>query len=295
MISHQFSGTGVAIITPFNTNGSIDFNSLSNLVEFQINNGINYLVVMGTTGEAATLNKDEKKAVIDHVVKINNKRIPVVVGIGGNNTQEVVNNIKSFDAYEDIAGVLSVAPYYNKPSQEGLYQHYKCIAEACPVPVILYNVPGRTAINISAETTLRLANDFENIVAVKEASGNMEQIMTIIQNKPENFAVISGDDALTFPMICLGSSGVISVVANAYPKEFSDMVNAALNSEIEKAKLLHYKLFEIIQNLFTEGNPAGIKAILSIKGLIKNCFRLPMTDVSDSHYSKLEKLNSQIK
>jgi len=295
MISHQFTGTGVAIVTPFNADGSIDFNSLSNLVEFQVSNGINYLVVMGTTGEAATLDKDEKKAVIDHVIKINNKRTPIVVGIGGNNTQDVVNNINDFHAYSDIAGILSVAPYYNKPSQEGLYQHYKCIAEASPVPVILYNVPGRTAVNISAETTLRLANDFENIVAVKEASGDMEQIMTIIQNKPEDFAVISGDDALTFPMICIGSSGVISVVANAYPKEFSEMVNAALNSDIKTAKDLHYKLFEIIQNLFTEGNPAGIKAILSINKLIKNNFRLPMTGVSDKHYAKLEKLINQIK
>jgi len=295
MISHQFTGTGVAIVTPFNSNGSIDFNSLDNLVEFQISNGINYLVVMGTTGEAATLDKDEKKAIIDQVIKINNNRVPIVVGIGGNNTQEVVNSIKNFHAYEDIAGILSVAPYYNKPSQEGLYQHYKCISEASPVPVILYNVPGRTSVNISAETTLRLANDFENIVAVKEASGNMEQIMAIIKNKPSDFAVISGDDALTFPMICIGADGVISVVANAYPKEFSEMVNAALNSEIENAKLLHYKLFEIIQNLFTEGNPAGIKAILNINKLVQNYFRLPMTGVSDQHFSKLEKLNSKIK
>ena len=176
-MSHQFSGTGVAIVTPFDTDGSIDFNSLTNLVDFQVNNGINYLVVMGTTGESATLNKDEKKAVIDHIIKINNKRVPLVIGIGGNNTNEVVDGIKSFHAYNEIAGILSVAPYYNKPSQEGLYQHYKMIAEASPVPVILYNVPGRSAVNISAETTIRLANDFENIVAVKEASGNMEQIM----------------------------------------------------------------------------------------------------------------------
>jgi 4-hydroxy-tetrahydrodipicolinate synthase len=294
-MSHQFSGTGVAIITPFHTDGSIDFNSLTNLVNFQVNNGINYLVVMGTTGEAATLNKDEKKAVIDHIIKINNKRVPLVIGIGGNNTNEVVDGIKSFHAYNEIAGILSVAPYYNKPSQEGLYQHYKMIAEASPVPVILYNVPGRSAVNISAETTIRLANDFENIVAVKEASGNMEQIMEIIKNKPTDFAVISGDDALTFPMICLGAEGVISVVANAFPKEFSDMVNSALVSEIAKAKALHFKLFEIIQNLFTEGNPAGIKAILHINNLIENNFRLPMTGVSANHYSKLKELANQIK
>ncbi|MGZ2368299.1 4-hydroxy-tetrahydrodipicolinate synthase [Ancylomarina sp. YFZ004] len=294
-MSHQFSGTGVAIITPFHTDGSIDFNSLTNLVDFQINNGINYLVVMGTTGEAATLNKDEKKAVIDYIIKINNKRVPLVIGIGGNNTNEVINGIKSFHAYNEIAGILSVAPYYNKPSQEGLYQHYKMIAEASPVPVILYNVPGRSAVNISAETTLRLASDFKNIVAVKEASGNMEQIMEIIQNKPIDFAVISGDDALTFPMICLGAEGVISVVANAFPKEFSDMVNAALASEISEAKALHFKLFEIIQNLFTEGNPAGIKAILHINNLIENNFRLPMTGVSANHYSKLKELVNQTK
>ena len=294
-MSHQFSGTGVAIVTPFHTDGSIDFNSLTKLVDFQLNNGINYLVVMGTTGEAATLNKDEKKAVIDHIIKINNKRVPLVIGIGGNNTNEVVEGIKTFHAYNEIEGILSVAPYYNKPSQEGLYQHYKMIAEASPVPVILYNVPGRSAVNISAETTLRLANDFENIVAVKEASGNMEQIMEIIKDKPNDFAVISGDDALTFPMICLGSEGVISVVANAFPKEFSDMVNAAMESKIAEAKALHFKLFEIIQNLFTEGNPAGIKAILHINKLIGNNFRLPMTGVSANHYSKLEKLANQIK
>ncbi len=294
-MSQQFSGTGVAIVTPFHADGSIDLNSLTNLVDFQVNNGINYLVVMGTTGESATLNKDEKKAVIDHIIKVNNKRVPLVVGIGGNNTNEIVEGIKNFHAYNEIAGILSVAPYYNKPSQEGLYQHYKMIAEACPVPVILYNVPGRSAVNISAETTLRLANDFENIVAIKEASGDMEQIMDIIKNKPTGFSVISGDDALTFPMICLGADGVISVVANAFPKEFSDMVNYARQSKIAEAKKLHYKLFEIIQNLFTEGNPAGIKAILNINNLIENNFRLPMTGVSTKHYSKLKNLVNQVK
>jgi 4-hydroxy-tetrahydrodipicolinate synthase len=294
-MSQQFSGTGVAIVTPFHADGSIDFNSLTNLVNFQVNNGINYLVVMGTTGESATLNKDEKKAVIDHIIKVNNKRIPLVVGIGGNNTNEIVEGIKSFHAYDEISGILSVAPYYNKPSQEGLYQHYKMIAEACPAPVILYNVPGRSAVNISSATTLRLANDFENIVAVKEASGDMEQIMDIIKNKPSGFAVISGDDALTFPMICLGADGVISVVANAFPKEFSDMVNYARKSRIDEAKELHYKLFEIIQNLFTEGNPAGIKAILNINNLIENNFRLPMLGVSANHYAKLKRLVNQVK
>lgn len=292
-MSQQFSGTGVAIVTPFHTDGSIDFTSLTNLVEFQITNGINYLVIMGTTGESATLNKDEKKAIIDHFIKINNKRVPLVIGIGGNNTNDVVDDIKSFHAYNEIAGILSVAPAYNKPSQEGLYQHYKMIAEACPVPVILYNVPGRSSVNISAETTLRLANDFENIVAVKEASGNMEQIMEIIKNKPQGFSVISGDDALTFPMICLGAEGVISVVANAYPKEFSEMVNYARQSKIHEAKEIHYKLFEIIQNLFTEGNPAGIKAILNINKLIENNFRLPMTGVSTKHFEKLKNLVKQ--
>jgi len=294
-MSHQFSGTGVAIVTPFHKDGSIDFDSLTNLVEFQVNNGIDYLVVMGTTGESATLNKTEKQVVIDHIININNKRVPIVVGMGGNNTNEVVEGIKSFQAYNEIAGILSVAPYYNKPSQEGLYQHYKMIAEASPVPVILYNVPGRSAVNISAETTLRLANDFENVVAVKEASGNMEQIMAIIQDKPADFAVISGDDALTFPMICLGAEGVISVVANAFPKDFSDMVNAAKESKISEAKALHFKLFEIIQNLFTEGNPAGIKAILHINNLIENNFRLPMIGVSANHYSKLKELANKIK
>ncbi len=294
-MSQQFSGTGVAIITPFHSNGKINFGSLTNLVDFQINNGVNYLVIMGTTGEAATLNKDEKKAVIDHIIQVNNKRVPLVVGIGGNNTSEVVENIKGFHAYNEIAGILSVAPYYNKPSQEGLYQHYKLIAEASPISVILYNVPGRSAVNISASTTLRLANDLKNIVAIKEASGDMEQIMSIIKNKPTNFSVISGDDALTFPMICLGADGVISVVANAFPKEFSDMVNYALQKNIDQAKALHYKFFEIIQNLFTEGNPAGIKAVLNINNQIDNNFRLPMTPVSTNHYAKLKDLVHQIK
>jgi len=290
MTKNKFAGTGVALVTPFRKDGSIDFNSVEKLVEHQISNNIDYLVVMGTTGEAATLSKDERLAVINYVAEINNKRVPMVVGVGGNNTRDVVDRIKTYEGSKDIDAILSVAPYYNKPSQNGIFQHYKTIASASPVPLILYNVPGRTSVNISAETTLKIAHEVDNIVAIKEASGNFEQIMQILRDKPEGFEVISGDDALTLPLLTIGVSGVISVVANAYPADFSEMVRLALKGNLAEARIKHFKLFEIIRNLFTEGNPAGVKAVLDIMNLVPNNLRLPLTPVSRSLRNKLAKL-----
>ncbi|MFA8434883.1 MAG: 4-hydroxy-tetrahydrodipicolinate synthase [Marinifilaceae bacterium] len=290
MTENKFTGTGVALITPFRKDGSIDFNSLEKLVEHQISNGVDYLVVMGTTGEAATLTKDERLAVINYVAEVNNKRVPMVVGAGGNNTQEVVDRIKTYEGTESIDAILSVAPYYNKPNQKGIFLHYKTIAAASPVPIILYNVPGRTGVNISAETTLKIAHEVDNVVAIKEASGNLEQIMEILRDKPEHFKVISGDDALTFPMLTLGASGVISVVANAFPADFSEMVRLTLNNDLTGARAKHFKLLEIIQNLFVEGNPAGVKAVLDIMNIGPNYLRLPLTPVSRTLYNKLAKL-----
>ena len=286
MNNNKFHGTGVAIVTPFNDDKTIDFNALEKLVERLINNSIDYLVVLGTTGETATLTKKEKNEVLDFVIKINNKRLPIIAGYGGNNTAELVESIKSRD-FSGIDAILSVAPYYNKPSQAGIYQHYKTISENSPVPIVLYNVPGRTSVNISAETTLRLAMDFENIIAIKEASANFTQIMQIINNKPDNFTVISGDDALTLPLISIGVKGVISVTANAFPKEMSDMVNFALNNDFDSAKSVHYKLIEIINAFFEDGNPGGVKAALSILGIIKNNTRLPVVPVNNKVFNKL--------
>ncbi|MBN2274432.1 MAG: 4-hydroxy-tetrahydrodipicolinate synthase [Bacteroidales bacterium] len=294
MSQKSFTGTGVAIVTPFRNDCSIDFKSLEKILEHIISGGVDYAVVLGTTGESVTLSRDEKKAVINFVIDTVDKRIPVVVGIGGNNTQEILNNISSTE-FDNIDAVLSVSPYYNKPSQQGIYQHFKAITTASPVPVIVYNVPGRTGSNITAETTLRLAHDFSSIVAIKEASGNLGQIMQIVKNKPKNFHVISGDDALTLPMISVGAAGVISVVANAFPKEFSSMVNYALKGEIAKASILHYKLLDIINALFEEGSPSGIKAVLEILKYARNNVRLPLAPVSEKHYAKLEALVKKIK
>lgn len=293
MTLNKFEGTGIAIITPFLDNGDVDFDSLHKLVDFQITNGVNYLVVLGTTGEAATLSKDEKAAVINAIIETNNNRVPLVVGFGGNNTREVVEQINQFNSFDKIDAILSVAPYYNKPSQEGIYQHYKEIASASPVPVIIYNVPGRTGVNINADTTIRIANELSNVIAVKEASGNMEQIMQIIKDKPDHFMVISGDDALTYPMIQLGASGVISVIGNAFPNEFSSMVTQALERKSE-ALQSHYHFFDIIKGIFEEGNPAGVKAILHQKGIILNNLRLPLVPVSESLYKKLNNLKEEI-
>ncbi len=291
---NKFTGTGVAIVTPFKSDLKIDYTALETHLEHLITNGVNYLVVLGTTGESVTQNEYEKDELIRFIKDKVNGRVPLVLGIGGNDTQAVVNKIGKTD-FNLIDGILSVAPYYNKPTQEGLYQHFKAIAEASPVPVILYNVPGRTGSNISAQTTLRLAHEFENIVAIKEASGNIAQAMYIIKDKPKDFIVISGEDALTLPLMSIGVSGVISVVANAMPKEFSNMVQLALDNKFREAEKIHYKLIEFIDTLFVEGNPGGVKAALKILGIIENNLRLPLVRVSDETYGKLEELIKNIK
>jgi len=283
----NFTGTGVAIITPFRKDGSVDFKSLETLIEHLIKGKVEYIVALGTTGESVTLTKEEKSAITEHILDVTDNRIPIVIGIGGNNTAEIVQAVEHIDATR-FAAILSVSPYYNKPSQEGIYQHYKAIAEASPLPVILYNVPGRTNSNISAETTLRLANDFENIVGVKEASGNMGQIMRIIKYKPKDFFVISGDDAITLPILASGGDGVISVVANAFPKDFSEMVRQGLKGNFAEARKLHYKLTDITDLLFADGNPGGIKAALEILGIGSNILRLPLVPVNKRIYTMLQ-------
>lgn len=282
----QFKGTGVALVTPFHKDGSIDFKSLKKLVEHVIAGGVNYLVVLGTTGETVTLGKDEKNAIVDYVVEMADNRVPIVLGIGGCNTQEVVNTIKETD-FENIDAILSVSPYYNKPSQKGIYLHYKTISGISPVPLIVYNVPGRTASNITAETVLKLATEFENIIGVKEASGNLFQCMEILKKKPKEFLLISGDDMLTYPLMALGADGVISVVANAFPKEFSEIVQNSLKGNWNKARELHFKLLEIMELLVVEGNPAGIKAALEITKVVSDNLRLPLTSVSKLTYNKI--------
>lgn len=289
MNNSKFKGTGVAIVTPFRVDGSIDFKSLQNLINHIIENGIDYIVVLGTTGEAVTMNEDERSAVVNYVIEVTEKRVPIVKGIGGNNTSQIVTTIKSSD-FEGIDAILSVSPYYNKPGQKGIYQHFKTIACASPVPIILYNVPGRTGSNISAETTLQLAHDVSNIIAVKEASGNLDQVGTIIKNKPKGFLVLSGDDPLALPLIALGADGIISVTANAFPFEFTKLINAALKGNFDEARKYHYLLIDIIHSLFVEGNPAGVKAALSIKGIISNHLRLPLTGVSRATYNQLTNL-----
>lgn len=285
----NFTGTGVAIVTPFTNKGEVDFPALTKLVEHLIKGKVEYIVVLGTTGETATLSKEEKKQVIAHIVKTNKKRIPLVLGVGGNNTAEIVETLKK-DDLSAFSAILSVSPYYNKPSQEGIYQHYKAISKASPLPVILYNVPGRTASNITWDTTIRLAKDFKNIIAIKEASGNIEQCMKIIKHRSDNFLVISGDDNLTLPLIASGADGVISVVANAYPKDFSDMVRAALKHDLKTAQKLHYKLMEITEQLFADGNPGGVKVVLAQKNITKSTVRLPLVEPNEGVKAKLKKI-----
>ena len=285
----DFKGTGVAMVTPFSKDKSIDYKGLESLIEYLIDGGVEFLVSMGTTGESAVLSTEEKLGIVAFSKSKINGRLPFVVGIGGNNTTAVVDQINTID-FTGIDAILSVSPAYNKPTQEGIYQHFKAISEACPVSIILYNVPGRTSSNMSADTTLRLANDFENIVAVKEASGDMEQIMHILRDKPKGFNVLSGDDALTLPMVLMGALGVISVQAMAMPNEFSEMVRQGLKGNLEKARALHYPQLKIIDNLFVEGNPAGIKACLKIKGVCDDYVRLPLVGISRERYLKLENL-----
>ena len=290
---NKFKGTGVALVTPFRKEGEVDFNALQKLVEFQIENGVNYLVVQGTTGESVTLTDEEKVSVLEYIIDVTKNRVPIVLGVGGNNTSNVVQQIKKFNSYR-IDAYLSVSPYYNKPSQAGIVAHYGQIAQATDKPIILYNVPGRTGSNMTAESTLTLANTYANIIAVKEASGNLEQIMEIIKNKPSDFLVISGDDALTLPHIACGGDGVISVVANAFPKRFSSMVDYALKGDLEKAKPLHYELFPIIQQLFADGNPGGIKYVLKLISIGEDHMRLPLVNINDEVAKKLYELVAAI-
>lgn len=276
---NKFQGTGVALITPFDKEYNIDYNGLENLVEHCINGGVEYLVVMGTTGENATLSADEKKDVLKFVQKVTAGRKPIVYGVGGNNTMAIKNQLESMD-FEGVDAILSVSPYYNKPTQEGIYQHFKVISEASPLPVILYNVPGRTSSNISAATTLRMARDFENVIGIKEASGDMEQVMAIIKDRPEGFLVISGEDNLTLPMIACGGDGVISVSGQGFPEVFSSMVRDALKGDLEAARVAHYRLFEVTKMLFAEGNPGGIKSALKHQDICDDVMRQPLWPIS---------------
>ena len=282
----KFIGLGVALVTPFKEDFSVDVEALTKLVDFNIENGTNYLVIIGTTGESATISREEKELIIDVVVKTNNKRVPLVLGIGGNNTVEVVKELKSRDLSE-IDGILSVAPYYSKPTQEGFYQHYKAIAEATEMSIILYNVPGRTARNMEPGTTLRLANDFKNVVAVKEAGNNQQQYYTLLKDKPKDFLIISGDDDLALGVTLAGGSGVISVIGQAFPGEFSKMIQFVLEGKNKEAYEIHYKMMDIINYIFEENNPAGIKAVLQELNICASTVRLPLVKATDNLHSKI--------
>ena len=284
----KISGTGVALVTPFKSDLSIDFEALTSLVNHCVDGKIDFLVVMGTTGESVTLSLDEKNAVLDCIKMANNNRLPIVLGIGGNNTDYITQSFSSYNI-DGVDAILSVSPAYNKPTQEGIYQHFKAISKSSPLPIILYNVPGRTSSNITAETTLRLAYDFDNIIAVKEASGDMEQIMEIIAKKPIDFNVLSGDDAITLPIILMGGDGVISVLGQALPKDFSSMVKYGLEGDLKASKELHYKILSFVEPLFIEGNPVGVKTLLNLLGICKEEVRLPLVKSS----SKLKSIFEQ--
>ena len=286
MADINLKGMGVALITPFKEDESVDYEALGRLVYYLLQNGADYLVVLGTTAETPTLTEEEKKKIIELVVTKVRHRIPIVLGVGGNCTKSVVDKLKN-DNFEGIDAILSVVPYYNKPSQEGIYQHYKAIAQATELPVILYNVPGRTGVNMTAETTLRLAREFKNIIAVKEASGNITQMDDIIKNKPKDFNVISGDDGITFPLITLGAIGVISVIGNAFPREFSRMVRLALAGDYDSARTIHHRFTELFSLLFVDGNPAGVKSMLSMMGFVENRLRLPLVPTRIVTYEKI--------
>jgi len=286
-MQNKLKGTGVAIVTPFLPNNKVDFKGLENLVERIIIQGINYIVVLGTTGETATLTSSEKNEVIACIKNKNANRVPLVIGIGGNNTAELINQLESFND-DGFSAVLSVSPYYNKPSQNGIIQHYSLLAKASALPIILYNVPGRTGSNLTAQTTLHLAHEVENICGIKEASGNMEQIMQIIKNKPNNFMVISGDDNLTLPIIAAGGCGVISVTANAFTKDYCNMVNLCLQGNFEAARLLHYKLTGITDLFFADGNPGGVKAALKMLNVCGDTVRLPLVNINSNVFAQLE-------
>jgi 4-hydroxy-tetrahydrodipicolinate synthase len=288
-----FRGTGVALVTPFNNNGEIDFESLSKLVDHCIYGGVDFLVALGTTSESATLSDSERNAVLSHIVEINDNRLPILMGVGGNNTSLICSNINSIP--KDIKGLLCVSPYYNKPTQEGIYQHFKEISISTNLPIVLYNVPGRTASNMTALTTLSLAKKFDNIVAIKEASGDLEQVMQIIKDAPDGFDILSGDDNLTFSMISLGAAGVISVSGQSFPNEFSLMVNHLLNGDLSLARSIHFRLFNYMKLIFREGNPGGVKWALSHMEIISDKLRLPLWEISDELKRLIEKEVDEIR
>ncbi|MBL7886713.1 MAG: 4-hydroxy-tetrahydrodipicolinate synthase [Flavobacterium sp.] len=286
-------GTGVALITPFKKDFSVDTEALKKIVNFVIDGGVEYLVVLGTTAETATLTSEEQELVITTIVEANNGRLPLVLGVGGNNTNKVVEELKNRD-FSKFSAILSVSPYYNKPTQEGIYQHFKAVAEASPIPVILYNVPGRTASNMLPSTVLRLANDFKNIIGIKEAAGDIVQAMKLIQNAPKEFLVISGDDMVTLPMVLAGGSGVISVIGEGFPKQFSEMVRLGLQRKVDEAYRLHYLLADSIDMIFEQGNPAGIKEVFKTLGLCENTVRLPLVNVNPDLANRLDKFTQKL-
>ena len=294
MAHNIFKGLGIALITPFLEDGSVDYKSLIRLVEYQLNNGADFFCILATTGETPTLTAEEKQKIKDLIVDLVGGRVPILVGCGGNNTAAIVKELQTGD-FRGVDGILSVCPYYNKPSQEGLYQHFKTIAAATKLPVVLYNVPGRTGVNLSAATTVRLAHDCDNIVAIKEASGNLEQVDEIIKNKPRNFDVISGDDALTFPMISCGAVGVISVIGNALPREFSKMIRLQMKGEYDGARKIHHRFIDLFSLLFVDGNPAGVKAMLHEMGYIENVLRLPLVPTRISTLQRMSEILKELK
>ena len=289
----KFSGVGVALVTPFKADSTIDYDALAKHIEFLIEGGVNFITMTGTTGEPPTLTKEEKNSLVQFIVNQVNGRIPLMIGIGGNNTKNVVEEIKSTN-FAGIDAILSISPYYNKPNQQGIYQHFKEIANASPLPVVLYNVPGRTGMNMTWQTICKLAEDFKNVVAVKEASGNFAQIMQIIKNKPQEFSLISGDDSLTVPMMSVGACGVISVAANVVPKQFSEMLNLCKSGDYTNASKIHYQLLDLMNALFEEGSPAGAKAALNILGIMDENLRLPLVPVSSQLKDKIKTLLKNI-
>jgi len=294
MVYNIFKGLGIALVTPFRQDGSVDYESLLHLVDYQLKNGADFFCILATTGETPTLTREERQRIKDLVVEKVQARVPILMGCGGNNTAAVVEELKTGD-FKGIDGILSVCPYYNKPSQEGLYQHFKAIAAATSLPVVLYNVPGRTGVNLKAETTVRLARDCENIVAIKEASGNLEQVDEIIKNKPNSFDVISGDDSLTFPMVSCGAVGVISVIGNALPREFSKMIRLQMRGEYDPARKIHHRFTDLFSLLFVDGNPAGVKAMLHEMGFIENVLRLPLVPTRISTLQRMSEIMRELK
>ena len=294
MVQNIFKGLGIALITPFKEDGSVDYDALKRLVQYQLDNGADFFCILATTGETPTLTAEEKKRIKDLVVEVVKGKVPIAIGCGGFNTAAVVEELKTGD-FKGIDGILSVCPYYNKPSQEGLYQHFKTIAAATELPVILYNVPGRTGVNMTAETTVRLARDCRNIVAIKEASGKLEQVDEIIKNKPRDFDVISGDDALTFPMVSCGAVGVISVIGNALPKEFSKMIRLQMRGEYDPARKIHHRFIDLFSLLFVDGNPAGVKAMLHEMGFIENILRLPLVPMRIQNIQRMSDILKELK